>query len=165
MPVLIRALTYAAIFVAFVLVALPAEVLEWSGVERPPTLGPAQLGGGVLVAVGGALALWCVLTFALRGHGTPAPFDPPRRLVVSGPYRFVRNPMYLGAAVALSGAALFYRSLALLAFTAGFLGVAHAFVVLYEEPALARAFGAEYDAYRSRVRRWRPTWRGPRPSP
>ena len=105
---------------------------------------------------GGAVALWCVLTFALVGKGTPAPFDPPRHLVVAGPYRYVRNPMYLGAAFALAGAAIFYRSLALLGYVSLFLLTTHAFVVLYEEPTLRRLFGQEYRAYQARVRRWLP---------
>jgi protein-S-isoprenylcysteine O-methyltransferase Ste14 len=90
------------------------------------------------------------------GKGTPAPFDPPRRLVIRGPYRYLRNPMYLGAALALLGAALFYRSLPLLGYVGGFLLVTHGFVVWYEEPTLGRLFGAEYQAYRTRVRRWLP---------
>ena len=126
--------------------------------SRPPALGAPQAVALAVGAVGAALALWCVLTFALVGRGTPAPFDPPRRLVVRGPYRRVRNPMYLGAAVALGAAALFYRSLALLAFTAGFLVVTHVFVIGYEEPTLRRMFGAEYEAYCRDVRRWRPKW-------
>lgn len=102
------------------------------------------------------MALWCVGTFALVGRGTPAPFDPPRRLVVRGPYARVRNPMYLGAVLALGAAALFYLSLALLAFAALFLVATHLFVVAYEEPKLRRSFGAEYDAYCREVRRWCP---------
>jgi protein-S-isoprenylcysteine O-methyltransferase Ste14 len=135
---------------------LPARVLSRAGVGRPPTLGALQLIGLVVGAAGAALALWCVLTFAFLGRGTPAPFDPPRRLVVRGPYRRVRNPMYLGAAVALGAAALFYQSLALLAFAAGFLLVTHLFVIGYEEPTLRRMFGAEYEAYCRTVWRWRP---------
>ena len=102
------------------------------------------------------LALSCVLTFAFIGKGTPAPFDPPRRLVVQGPYRIVRNPMYMGAGMALGGAALFYRSSALAAYVVLFLLVTHLFVVWYEEPTLRGLFGAEYDAYCRRVRRWGP---------
>ena len=105
---------------------------------------------------GGALALWCILAFALVGKGTPAPFDPPRRLVVAGPYRYVRNPMYIGAGLALTGAAMFYGSLRLLGYVGLFLLATHAFVVLYEEPALTRLFGHEYRAYQTRVRRWLP---------
>jgi protein-S-isoprenylcysteine O-methyltransferase Ste14 len=153
---LIRTLTYATLFIAFVLVWLPARLLRWAGVVRPPGLGAAQ-GAGMLVGLAGAaVALWCVATFAVVGRGTPAPFDPPRRLVVRGPYRFVRNPMYLGAAVALAGAALVYQSVALAGYTVLFLLLAHCFVIWYEEPHLRRTFGQEYDAYCARVRRWRP---------
>jgi protein-S-isoprenylcysteine O-methyltransferase Ste14 len=106
--------------------------------------------------LGGSLALWCILTFVLLGKGTPAPFDPPRHLVVAGPYRYVRNPMYLGAGLALAGAALVYRSIALLSYTALFLLATHLFVVFYEEPTLSRLFGADYQAYRAKVRRWLP---------
>ncbi len=65
--------------------------------------------------------------------------------------------MYIGAALAVAGAALFYQSIQLLAFVAGFLLVTHLFVLLYEEPTLRRTFGPEYEAYRLRVRRWRPS--------
>jgi protein-S-isoprenylcysteine O-methyltransferase Ste14 len=96
------------------------------------------------VFVGAALALWCIAAFAFLGRGTPAPFDPPRHLVVRGPYRYLRNPMYLGATLALAGASLFYESMALAAYAAGFVLLMHGFVVLYEEPALAAAVGREY---------------------
>ncbi len=161
MIVLIRALVYATLFIGFVLVFLPARVLSWSGIARPAVNGLPQAGGMVVGAVGAALALWCVLTFALVGKGTPAPFDPPRRLVVRGPYRFVRNPMYIGAGLALAGAALFYQSLAVLGYTALFFLVTHLFVLFYEEPTLRRTFGEEYEAYRRHVRRW---WPGRRPT-
>ena len=108
-------------------------------------------------ALGAALALWCIFTFASLGRGTPAPFDPPRRLVIRGPYRFVRNPMYIGAGLALAGAALFCQSLPLLSYTVVFFLVAHLFVLWYEEPTLRRTFGQEYDAYTERVRRWWPS--------
>lgn len=153
---LIRSLTYGSLFVAVLLVFLPARVLEWSGIARPSGIGALQVVGGLVVVGGAAVAVWCVATFVLVGRGTPAPFDPPRRLVVSGPYRWVRNPMYLGAATALLGAALFYESLALAGYAILFLAVAHLFVKKYEEPTLARTFGAEYEAYRARVGRWLP---------
>jgi protein-S-isoprenylcysteine O-methyltransferase Ste14 len=156
MLVLIRAATYAALFIGFVLVFLPARVLSQSGITRPPAIGMRQLAGMIVVATGAALALWSVGTFAFVGRGTPAPFDPPRLLVVQGPYRVVRNPMYLGAVLALGGAALFYESPALLAYTGVFSLVVHLFAVWYEEPTLRRTFGKEYDDYCRRVRRWWP---------
>jgi protein-S-isoprenylcysteine O-methyltransferase Ste14 len=157
--VFVRAVTYATLFVGLLLVFLPARILESSGIVRPATLGRLEL-AGIAVGVGGALlALWCIVTFAFVGRGTPAPFDPPRRLVVSGPYRYVRNPMYLGAGLALGGAALVYRSVPLLIYLGAFLVATHLFVLAYEEPTLARLFGDEYVAYRTRVHRWLPRGR------
>jgi protein-S-isoprenylcysteine O-methyltransferase Ste14 len=101
--------------------------------------------------------VWCILNFAIVGRGTPAPFDPPRRLVVRGPYRYVRNPMYLGAGLAVAGAALYYQTAALLAYVGAFLLLMHIFVVLYEEPTLRQTFGDDYKAYCRQVRRWWPT--------
>lgn len=138
------------------LLFLPARVLAWAGVVRPAHMGAVEVAGLIVLAAGAIVAAWCVLAFIHLGKGTPAPFDPPRRLVVRGPYRYVRNPMYLGATVALSGAALYYRSFALLGFAAAFVFVAHVFVVVYEEPTLRRLFGADYEAYCGSVSRWRP---------
>jgi protein-S-isoprenylcysteine O-methyltransferase Ste14 len=109
-----------------------------------------------LQPIGTVIALWCVFTFVFIGKGTPAPFDPPRKLVIRGPYRFVRNPMYIGAGMSLAGAALYYESLSILIYAGLFFLITHLFVVLYEEPTLRRTFGDEYEAYCQRVRRWRP---------
>jgi protein-S-isoprenylcysteine O-methyltransferase Ste14 len=156
MFVLMRALTYAAFFIGSLLVFLPSRLLVWSGVARPSGTGAPQILGACLVILGGALALWCIVTFALVGRGTPAPFDPPRRLVVSGPYRWVRNPMYEGAGLVLLGAAVFYQSLALAGYALLFIVVTHLFVRWYEEPTLRNAFGREYEAYDCEVGRWWP---------
>jgi protein-S-isoprenylcysteine O-methyltransferase Ste14 len=159
MLALFRSLVYAALFISVVLVFIPEQILRATGITRPAEIGAWHGVGLGLVVLGGALAIWCILTFALVGKGTPAPFDPPRKLVAAGPYRWVRNPMYVGAGTALTGAALFYQSAALVAFAAGFLVVAHLFVVFYEEPTLERTFGARYADYRNAVPRWMPTWR------
>ena len=159
MFVLIRTLTYASLFIAFVLIYLPARLLAWAGIAAPAALGPAQWTAMALGAAGAALALWCVGAFAWIGKGTPAPFDPPRRLVIRGPYRYVRNPMYIGAALAVASAALYFGSWALLLFVIGFLLVCHGFVRVYEEPHLRRVFGPEYEEYCRRVRRWLPRTR------
>ena len=157
MFVLIRAITYAALFIGFVLVYLPGRFLAWSGIAEPVGTGEPQVAGMIVVAIGTAIAFWCVFTFVFIGKGTPAPFDPPRKLVVRGPYRFVRNPMYIGAGLTLAGAALFYQSLPLLGYAGLFFLATHLFVVFYEEPTLRRTFGDEYEAYFRRVRRWMPT--------
>jgi len=113
--------------------------------------------GIVLMVVGGTLASACVAAFVTRGEGTPAPFDPPRNFVAAGPYRFVRNPMYIGGFTVLFGFGLYEQSVAILLFTLPWLLSAHLFVVLYEEPHLRSAFGTPYDAYCRAVRRWCPS--------
>jgi protein-S-isoprenylcysteine O-methyltransferase Ste14 len=156
MIVLARAVTYAALFIGLVLVLLPAQLLSWSGMTPPAGRGISQMAGVAMAGAGGVLALWCVATFAIVGKGTPAPFDPPRRLVVQGPYRLVRNPMYVGAALSLAGAALHYESGLLLGYMGLFSLTMHLLVIWYEEPALQRAFGRDYAAYCQRVGRWWP---------
>ena len=156
MFVLIRAAIWASLFIGLVLVFVPARLLFGVGPIRPPGPGVRELAGMFVAGVGAIVALSCVATFAVIGQGTPAPFDPPRRLVVRGPYRFVRNPMYIGAGLALSGAALVYRSLSLLGYALVLLIATHLFVVWYEEPTLRRMFGDDYVAYCARVHRWRP---------
>jgi protein-S-isoprenylcysteine O-methyltransferase Ste14 len=156
-----RAVVYATFFIGFLLVFLPARVVERSGIVAPVRLGPPQILGLLTVSAGTVLAVSCILLFVVIGKGTPAPFDPPRRLVVRGPYRFVRNPMYLGAGATLLGAALCYESPPLVGYAAAFLLVTHLFVVLYEEPVLVKTFGREYEEYRARAGRWWPRARRP----
>jgi protein-S-isoprenylcysteine O-methyltransferase Ste14 len=154
--VLARTLVWSTLFVGVVLWFLPASVLAAAGIRGPASFGAWQVVGLTLGLVGLALALGCVVAFAFAGRGTPAPFDPPRRLVVRGPYRAVRNPMYLGAGLYLVGSALFYRSTGVALYALAFLTVMHAFVLLYEEPMLRRTFGHDYEAYCERVGRWWP---------
>lgn len=112
--------------------------------------------GIVFLVAGGALALACITTFVTHGEGTPAPFDPPRKFVVAGPYKFVRNPMYLGGFILLLGFGLFERSPAILFFALPWILLAHLFVILYEELHLRATFGAPYDIYCRSVHRWLP---------
>lgn len=156
MFVFARAVTYSTLFIGFVLIFLPARVLSRSGVVAPAAIGPWQNAGMLVAAAGAALAVSCIVTFALVGKGTPAPFDPPRRLVVRGPYRFVRNPMYIGAGLAMAGAALYYQSFALFGYIVLFFLVTHLFVAVYEEPTLRRTFGNDYTSYCNEVGRWWP---------
>lgn len=153
---LVRAIVYATIFVTLVFVLLPAWVLEWSGVAPLPPIGPRQIAAIAITVFGAAIALSSVLSFVWIGKGTPAPFDPPRKLVVRGPYAFVRNPMYIGAFIALAGAAIYFWSWPMLGYTFAFAIATHLFVVAYEEPTLRRLFGPEHDQYCSRTRRWLP---------
>jgi protein-S-isoprenylcysteine O-methyltransferase Ste14 len=154
MFVVARAVVYATVFVGLLLVFVPAQLLSWAGISRPAAIGAPQIAALIIGGLGALLTAWCIATFAFIGKGTPAVFDPPRRLVVSGPYRYMRNPMYFGAALAIAGAALYYQSITLLAYASVFLLFFHFFVVLFEEPALRRAFGDEYETYSGQVNRW-----------
>ncbi|HYJ78668.1 MAG TPA: isoprenylcysteine carboxylmethyltransferase family protein [Longimicrobiaceae bacterium] len=151
----LRTLCFALTFVATALVLLPLWVVGWQRGERIFASSLAAA-GIVPLALGVALMLWCWWDFAVRGRGTPAPFDPPRALVIAGPYRYVRNPMYIAAGLVLLGEAAIFGAPRLLLYGLAFAAVAHSFVVLYEERTLRRRFGADYDTYRAAVHRWLP---------
>jgi protein-S-isoprenylcysteine O-methyltransferase Ste14 len=119
--------------------------------------------GWVLIVAAAALLIHCFARFALEGLGTPAPVAPTERLVIGGIYRHVRNPMYVAVLSIILGQALLFSSWLLVAYAAVAATAMVAFVKLYEEPTLARRYGAEYEAYRRAVPGWlpRPTpWRG-----
>ena len=106
--------------------------------------------------VGGVLYLGCLWDFTFTGQGTPAVWDPPVVFVSRGPYRFLRNPMYLSILTILIGEALFFQS-GVLGWMAAGVGMGfHSFVVVYEEPALRQKFGPPYERYCSKVSRWLP---------
>lgn len=125
---------------------------------RLPAVMPQQAIGLLVLLCGLGFAVLSVAAFVTKGRGTPAPFDPPRRFVASGPYTVVRNPMYVGGLTALAGLALYLGSPAMLLFAFLWGAFAHLFVVLYEEPVLRAKFGREYEAYCASVPRWFP-WR------
>ena len=110
---------------------------------------------GLLLVVPGTLVLLeCVREFYVRGRGTLAPWDPPRRLVTDGLYRWSRNPMYVGVVLVVCGWALGLRSVVVGAYAALTFLAFHVRVLTYEEPTLERLFPSEWPAYRARVRRW-----------
>ncbi|MBL8221738.1 MAG: phosphatidylethanolamine N-methyltransferase family protein [Bryobacterales bacterium] len=150
-----RSLLYAS---GFVTVSLYAALAVRNLDARLPAVAPHAAIGGLMMVSGLAFAVLSVAAFAVRGRGTPAPFDPPRRFVACGPYTVVRNPMYVGGLTALGGLALYLGSSAMLLFAVLWGLFAHLFVVLYEEPVLRAKFGREYEAYCACVPRWFP-WR------
>ena len=128
---------------------------------QPPLLGFSgfRVIGALMIAAGIAVVLDSFARFALQGLGTPAPILPTRHLVVSGLYRYVRNPMYVGALWIVLGQDLLFGDGRLFAYgVLLWLGV-HVFVVGYEEPTLRRSFGTEYEAFRRNVPRWIPRLR------
>lgn len=109
--------------------------------------------------IGSVILLWSFWNFLIQGRGTPAPIDPPKELVASGFYRYVRNPMYVGVLAIILGHFLWfgYGNLLIYAVVV-FIGF-NAFVTYYEEPTLKRNFGAAYEDYLKRVPRWIPRFR------
>jgi protein-S-isoprenylcysteine O-methyltransferase Ste14 len=120
---------------------------------------PLRVVGAALVVAGLAVVVDAFVRFVVEGLGTPIPVAPPRRLVVGGLYRYVRNPMYVAILYAIAGQAMLLGRPSLLVYGALLAVPVTAFVRWYEEPALRRKFGAEYDAYRSAVPGWWPRLR------
>jgi len=109
--------------------------------------------------IGGVVVVWCFWDFLTKGDGTPAPFDPPKELVVSGLYNYVRNPMYIGALLMLVAHFLWFGYWSLLIYTGFFFLAFHLFVLNYEEPTLKKKFGRSYTNYMKRVPRWIPKFK------
>ena len=120
--------------------------------------GPLEWLGIAAMAPGAAIYFRCAWEFAVRGLGTPAPIAPTKFLVTTALHRYIRNPMYVGVALAIVGEATLFRCFHLLEYAAFMLTAAHTFVVLYEEPTLSRQFGESYEQYRRTVPRWIPTF-------
>ncbi len=155
--VALRALFLAACFVLlWAWVALSLRAFDHRlGVTLPPSTRPV---GILLMVAGGILGMSCILTFIVRGRGTPAPFDPPREFVAVGPYRYVRNPMYLGGWLLLLGLGLDQQSFSILLFSFLWIAAAHVLLVSLEEPGLRRRFGTPFEVYCRTVPRWLPRW-------
>jgi protein-S-isoprenylcysteine O-methyltransferase Ste14 len=150
----VRTLIFTIFVPGFWTVLLPYWILP-RGV-RPALRGPAAA-AWMLIAAGATLYFLCAFwSFALRGQGTPAPIDPPKKLVAAGPYGVVRNPMYWSVLFVMLGEAAVFHSQALAELGIAFFACTTLFVLLYEEPALRRKFGAEYQDYCRRVPRWIP---------
>lgn len=110
---------------------------------------------GIIPIVFGALVyLWCAWDFTFAGQGTPAPIDPPRKLVVRGLYKFTRNPMYVGVLSILLGEGILFESRILFEYAGWAFVFFYLFVVFYEEPTLRRKFGESYEIYCRSVPRW-----------
>jgi protein-S-isoprenylcysteine O-methyltransferase Ste14 len=149
-----RTLIFTVIAPGFWTVALPYWLLPRGA--RPDVRGSGAA-GWLLVAAGIALYFVCAFWgFAVRGKGTPLPLDPPKKLVADGPSAMVRNPMYWSVLSVMLGEAAVFHSAVIAEWAAGFFVAVNLFVLLYEEPALRRKFGLEYEEYCRRVPRWIP---------
>src|SRR5215217_2788647 len=148
----LRTALFTLIVPGTVLVFVPAALLVGFGSRLD--LGLARWIGLAPLVVGLAVIGICFVDFVRRGRGTPAPYDPPRELVVAGLYRYVRNPQYVGVFLVVVGEALLARAGILLGYAVLLMIAYHLFVVFYEEPTLGRVFGESYARYRATVPRW-----------
>lgn len=138
-------------------VLIPWLILTHGQALTFPTFGVFQGIGLFLILAGTAIVIWVCQEFVRSGHGTPAPFDPPRHLVHNGLYRWVRNPMYLGAGLLIPvGEALYFSSWWLVLFAVIVIGILHLYIVYREEPELERRYGRPYLKYKRNVSRWIP---------
>lgn len=148
---------------AFTIVApgTAAFLIPWLMVGgRRTELGFMTMVSILLFVVGSAIYLWCVWDFATFGRGTPAPIDPPKKLVVRGLYQYSRNPMVVGVLILILAWAVSFKAIILVVY-ALIVGLAfHAVIVVYEEPHLRKLFGDSYLDYCARVPRWLPHLKG-----
>jgi protein-S-isoprenylcysteine O-methyltransferase Ste14 len=139
---------------------IPYSISGWAGRDVPVLLSAA---GSLLIGGGVLLLVECFGRFALQGRGTPAPIAPPQRLVITGAYRRVRNPMYVAVVAMVLGQAAVLGDLRLLAYAAVLWLSFHLFVLIYEEPTLRESFPQDYQAFFAAVPRWIPRLRPWRP--
>ena len=138
----------------WVLRAYATTDTHWASGTLSASVGP--IAGALIFLAGFGLFAWCLSLFVRVGQGTLAPWDPTRRLVAVGPYRYMRNPMITGVLTMLTGEALFLGSRAIATWAATFLVINQVYFLLLEEPGLERRFGAGYLEYKSAVPRWIP---------
>lgn len=155
-PAVVGSAIFLVIAPGFVAGLVPWWISHWR--VGPPFLGIPLLpfAGGVLIGLGLLGLLDSFVRFALQGLGTPAPVFPTRHLVVTGLYRYVRNPMYLAVVSTILGQALVFSNVSLFEYAVLVWLLCHLFVLLYEEPTLRAAYGSEYDAFCAEVPRWIP---------
>ncbi len=151
----LRTLVFGALVPATVIVLVPALILSATGTSNEG--GVLRLVGLVPLVLGIAILAWCFAGFIVEGEGTPAPYDPPHRLVTGRLYGWMRNPMYVAVLTILLGEAMFYGSVALLIWAVVVAGLFNFFVIYYEEPTLLRRFGPAYETYVEHVPRWVPS--------
>lgn len=142
---------------------LPWAIGRWRFAGELGGANVVRAAGLLLIGLGAAALLECFVRFAWQGVGTPAPVAPTRRLIVTGLYRHVRNPMYVAVTALVLGQALLFGQRALFLYAAAVWLAFHLFVLLYEEPTLRRRFPDDYARFARAVPRWLPRprpWRG-----
>lgn len=135
---------------------VPYFIIKASLPAPTPVPIAAQILAGLLVLCGLIMVVWVSVAFVRKGQGTPIPLEPPKQLVIQGLFRYVRNPMYVGALLILLGEIFFFKSVWLLLYALGLWSALHTFLIVFEEPQLIKRFGAEFIEYMQTVPRWIP---------
>ena len=152
---LVKTLIFSLLVPGMVTILIPYHFFSF--IEEPPW--GFQYIGFFLMALGTVLYLWCALLFVFIGRGTPDPLDPPEIFVAQGPYKKVRNPIYLGVLFILLGEVISFGSWQLRCYMFLVALMFHCFIIFYEEPSLKKKFGSVYEEYCRTVPRWIPRFK------
>lgn len=151
-----RSVFWTVLIPGMVTIYFPRLILEQRLSALAQKWSTAQYLSFLVIAAGTAVLLRCIWDFAVVGRGTLSFVDAPKKLVIVGLYRYVRNPMYIGVLLVLLGETVWFKSVPLLEYTAGWFVLVNLAVLLYEEPTLRHRFGQSYDHYCRSVHRWWP---------
>ena len=156
LSLLLRNLIFTILQPGVVTVLIPYLLLRNAGDKNffPDSWTVWHYVGALIMILGFSILLSCILRFVTEGKGTISPVDPTKKLVAKGLYRYSRNPMYVGAMLALTGEAVFWQSIVLAIYASIVFIAFNLFIIFHEEPRLKRDFGTEYESYFQKVRRW-----------
>ncbi len=151
-----KSLIFAVLVGGTTMGIIPICFHTYFGSPTNNTIGLLRCFGFFPLPLGIIMISWCVRDFLLRGKGTPAPFDPPKQLVVTGLFQFMRNPIITGAIMVLVGESILMESIAIGVWVLIFFVVNHLWLLFWEEPGLIQRFGEDYKIYMKDVPRWFP---------
>ena len=154
----VGSLIYLFLLVPFFIIWIPYEILSSSGHDIEFKSGVFQHVGLVFIALGVVAYIWCSGSFVFYAKGTPIPFTPTKELVVTGLYKYVRNPLYIAGTLVLLGETLLFQSKGIFIYTLIMFGVFNIHVLM-EENHLEDTFGKKYEQYRKDVPRWIPRFK------
>ncbi len=158
LPAFLGTLLYLFLLLPFFLIWIPHRILSSPEHIYQFDIGAVRLFGFILIALGFVIYIICSGSFVFIGKGTPIPFTPTKELIVTGLYRFVRNPLYIAGVLVLAGEAILFQSLGILIYCLVMFGIFNVHVLM-EETSLTEKFGASYQEYCKSVDRWIPRFR------
>ena len=152
---LVGTLIFLFLLLPIFLICIPYAIFSASKHVFHTDIAQFQYVGLILIVLGVIIYLWCSSSFVFSGKGTPIPFTPTKKLVITGLYRLVRNPLYIAGSFVLVGEALLFQSLGIFIYFLIMFGIFNVHVLM-EETFLTEKFGSTYERYRQSVPRWIP---------